>query len=102
MWTRRCSTPLHDSILDEAAPSSDAFGAVASGGEATLDQKLDGAIKELEKPSSKAEAAKAADVRVGTPTPVEEVYHNPPVSLLKSAEKRWKRGCSARSSGRRR
>lgn len=74
---------LHDSILDEAAPSSDAFGAVASGGEATLDQKLDGAIKELEKPSSKAEAAKAADVRVGTPTPVEEIYHNPPVSLLK-------------------
>ncbi len=79
---------IHDSVLDGAKPSADAFGAASVGAAAgespSPDRRMDSALRDISRTASRpGETPKAPEVRVGTPTPVEEVYRTPPVSLLK-------------------
>lgn len=81
---------IHDSVLDGAEQSSDAFGAAPPVGQAAgdtppMDKRLDSAIREIGRSASHPpEKPKAEEVHIGSPTPVEEeIYHVPPLSLLK-------------------
>lgn len=74
---------VKSSVLDGAKPSDDAFGAKQENSDP--EQRLEKAISDLENGSSVSNQPEKADipeVRLGQPV-VEEVYHAPPVTLLK-------------------
>ncbi len=79
---------LKGSVLDGAAQSDDAFGAnPPSLGEAAgvtpEENRLDDAIRSIEKPKETSPKQEKQEVRLGQPVQAEEVYQIPPVTLLK-------------------